>query len=210
MKRIKIIENNPKLKKIVHLLLVKKHQAVPRLWVKLVLNNLLHKRKGAIIKRRSRMDLFPFNEFSIGNKSIVEDFVTVNNGVGPVNIGRKSIIGIGSVLIGPVNIGNDVMLAQNVVISGLNHKYENVFKPISEQGVETKQTIIKSGSWIGANSVIVPGVKIGQNSIVAAGSVVTKDVPDFSVVVGNPARVVKEYDSSSGKWEKVNKVNKVA
>lgn len=206
----KKIDSNPVIKKMIHRILIPKNQATPRLWVKLILNRFFHKRKGAVIRSRSRLDLFPFNDFRIGHGSIIEDFTTINNGVGHVAIGSKTIIGLGSVVIGPAFIGDDVMLAQNVVISGLNHNYENIFKPISEQGVETKNTAIQSGSWIGANAVIVPGVKVGRNSIVAAGSVVTKDVPDFCIVAGNPAKVVKTYNASSAKWEKVNKVSKVA
>jgi acetyltransferase-like isoleucine patch superfamily enzyme len=149
------------------------------------------------------MDVFPFNQFNIGVRSVVEDFATVNNGVGDVIIGDHTIIGLGNVIIGPVRIGNNVMLAQNIVVSGLNHGYEDIHVPPRNQKETCKQIIISDDVWIGANSVITAGVTIGKHSIVGAGSVVTKDVPDFSVVVGNPARVIKRYNSEKAVWEKV-------
>ncbi len=198
------LKAHPKLKKVILHLLSPKNQARPRLWVKLLLNSVMHhKGKGAHICRRTRIDVMPFNNFYLGNNSTIEDFVTVNNGVGDVVIGDRTRIGIGSTLIGPVKIGNDVRLAQNVVLSGLNHNYENVKKPIHLQGVSTAPIVVKNEVWIGANAVILPGVTIGKHSIVAAGSVVTKNVPAYSVVAGNPAKVMKQYYPKSGKWEHV-------
>jgi len=195
----------PKLKKIILYLLSPKNQARPRLWVKLFLNPFKHHiGKRARICRRTRMDLMPFNDFYLGNDSTIEDFTTINNGVGDVVIGDRSRIGIGNTLIGPVKIGNDVRLAQNVVLSGLNHNYQNIKKPIHQQGVNTKPIVVKNEAWIGANAVILPGVTIGKHSIVAAGSVVTKNVPAYSVVAGNPAKVIKQYYPKSGKWMSTN------
>ena len=111
------IKSNSRLKKIALRLLIPAHQYKPRLWVKWFLNPFKHTReRGSVIQRRTRMDLFPFNNFQIGKGSIIEDFATVNNGVGDVKIGSDTIIGMGCVLIGPVSIGNEVMLAQNIVI----------------------------------------------------------------------------------------------
>ena len=148
------------------------------------------------------MDVFPFNGFYLGSRSTIEDFCTVNNGVGEVQIGNKTRIGIGSVLIGPVSIGDDVRLAQNIVVSGLNHNYQDISLPISEQGVSTEQVYIGDETWIGANAVILPGVFIGKHCVVAAGSIVTRNVPSNSVVAGNPARIIKQYNANSGKWER--------
>ncbi|MCF6239867.1 MAG: glycosyltransferase [Bacteroidales bacterium] len=195
----------PKLKKLILYLLSPKNQARPRLWVKLFLNPFKHHiGKGAHICRRTRIDVMPFNNFYVGNDTTIEDFTTINNGVGDVIIGDRSRIGIGNTLIGPVKIGNDVRLAQNVVLSGLNHNYENVKKPIHIQGVSTKPIVVKNEAWIGANAVILPGVTIGKHSIVAAGSVVTKNVPAYSVVAGNPAKKIKQYYPKSGKWMSTN------
>ena len=197
------IKSNHRLKHFVLWLLMPKNQARPRLWVKWFVNPLKHKKgKGSLIRRRTRMDVLPFNQFSLGKNSTIEDFSTINNGVGDVIIGDRSRIGFGCVVIGPVKIGNDIMFAQNIVVSGLNHGYQDVNTPISLQPVETKQIIIEDNVWIGANAVITAGVIIGKQSIVAAGSVVTKSVPPFTIVGGNPAKILKCYNFSTKTWDK--------
>ncbi|MGG2329472.1 hypothetical protein ACE40V_24275, partial [Salmonella enterica] len=85
---------------------------------------------GAKIRQSVRLDVLPFNEFVLGDHSTVEDFSTINNGVGDVNIGHHSLIGMGNTIIGPVTIGNHVILAQNIVVSGLNHEYRDIAQPI--------------------------------------------------------------------------------
>lgn len=149
------------------------------------------------------MDVVPFNQFTLGKLSVVEDFCTVNNGVGDVLIGRYTLVGISSVLIGPVSIGDNVIIAQNVVISGLNHEYTDIKVPIRKQKVNTSRITIDDDCWIGANAVITAGVRIGKHSVVGAGAVVTKDVPPYSVIVGNPAKIIKTYDFNSRKWGRV-------
>jgi len=139
----------------------------------------------------------------LGEYSTIEDFCTVNNGVGDVIIGDHSRIGLGNVLIGPLSIGNQVILAQNIVVSGLNHSYADVHVPIRLQKVTTAPIIIGDETWIGANAVITAGVNIGKHCVVAAGSVVTKSIPDYSVAAGNPARVIKKYDPEQMGWIKI-------
>ncbi|WP_316836938.1 acyltransferase [Pedobacter nutrimenti] len=198
------IKSNPKLKKIAHWLLIPNNDHRPRLWVRLFINPFKHKKgPGSIIRCSSRMDVFPFNDFRLGAKSTIEDFATINNGVGDVLIGEGSMIGIGSVVIGPVDIGNNVMLAQNIVVSGLNHGYEDVTLPPSLQKEIRKQIIISDNVWIGANSVITAGITIGRHSVIGAGSVVTKNIPDYCVAVGNPAKIIKRYSAETGTWESV-------
>ena len=75
--------------------------------------------------------------------------------------------------------------------------------PPSMQKVTTKQIELSDNIWIGANAVITAGVKIGKHCVIGAGSVVTKDVPDYCVAVGNPAKVVKKYNAITGNWERV-------
>lgn len=196
------IKASPFLKKIALRALIPKNDFMPRVWVKWILNPLKHKRgKGSVIRSNSRTDLFPYNNFSIGENAIVEDFTTINNAVGDVSIGNRTIVGIGSVIIGPVTIGNNVMIAQNIVISGLNHGYEDVTVPPSEQKVTCKPIIISDNVWIGANSVITAGVTLGKHCVIGAGSIVTKSIPDYSVAVGNPARVIKKYNIVNKNWE---------
>lgn len=198
------IKSNPRLKKFVHWTIVPTHDFRPRLWIRLFVNPLKNKKgKNAIIRRYAKLDVLPFNSFSVGANSIIEDFATINNGVGDISIGEHSMIGRGNVIIGPVNIGNRVMLAPNIVISGLNHGYEDVNVSPSNQPVTTQTINIKDDVWIGANSVITAGVTIGKHAVVGAGSVVTKDVPDFSIAAGNPAKIIKKYNKESNSWEKV-------
>lgn len=202
------IKSNPKLKKLALYMLMPKNQARPRLWVKLFINPFKHhKGKGALIRRRVRLDVMPFNYFSIGNNSTIEDFSTINNGVGAIVIGDRVRIGLGNTLIGPITIGNDIMFAQNIVLSGLNHGYEDINLPISEQPVSTKPIVIEDEVWIGANAVITAGVTVGKHSIVAAGSVVVKNVAPYSIVGGNPAKLLKQYNHETKVWERIQNKN---
>src|SRR6476469_2620075 len=199
------IKGNKKLKGLVHWMIIPRYQARPREWVKWFVNPFYHKiGKNAVIRRRTRMDVLPFNRFELGNFSTIEDFSTINNGVGDVIIGNETRIGMGNVIIGPVTIGNSVIFAQNIVMSGLNHSYEDVNIPIDKQKVTTAPIIVEDECWIGANAVITAGVTIGKHSVVAAGAVVTKDIPPFSVAVGNPARVIKQYDFDRKEWIRVS------
>lgn len=198
------IKSNAQLKQFALWMLMPRNQARPRLWVKLFLNPFKHKKgKGSLVRRRTRMDVMPFNAFSLGTRSTIEDFSTINNGVGSVIIGDRTRIGISNVLIGPVTVGNDVMFAQNVVLSGLNHGYEDIHLSPSMQKVETKPIVIEDEVWIGANAVVTAGVTVGKHSIVAAGCVVLKDVPPYSIVGGNPGKILKQYNPKSEKWERV-------
>ena len=198
------VKSNPALKKFVHRMLVPKGEARPRLWVRLFLNRFYHTRcKGATVRRYVRLDVLPFNPFHLGAGSTIEDFSTINNGVGAVTIGDHSLVGMGNVIIGPVTIGNNVILAQNVVASGLNHEYKDPATPIHAQPVTTAPIVIEDDCWIAANVVITAGVTIGRHSVVAAGAVVTKDIPAFSIAAGNPARVIKRYDEVARDWVKV-------
>lgn len=198
------IKSNPFLKNIAHRMLIPENDFRPRLWIRLFVNPFKHKRgKGSIVRSRTRIDVFPFNQFELGERSLIEDFSTINNGVGDVNIGNQSVIGIGCTLIGPVKIGNHVIMAQNIVVSGLNHGYEIIDIPTSEQKTVTSLITIMDDVWIGANCVVTAGVTIGKHAVIGAGSVVTKNVPAYSVSVGNPARVVKLYNFETSKWERI-------
>ncbi|MBC8436059.1 MAG: acyltransferase [Bacteroidetes bacterium] len=196
------IKTNPKLKKLASWALMPRNQARPRGWVRWFLNPIIHhKGKHTLICKRTRMDILPFNKFYIGDESTIEDFATINNGVGDIYIGDRTRIGLGCTLIGPVKIGNDVRLAQNVVMSGLNHKYEDISLPISQQGVTTTKIVIEDEVWVGANCVVLPGVTIKKHAVVAAGSIVRRNVPAYSVVAGNPAIVKKKYNMETKIWE---------
>ncbi len=78
-------------------------------------------------------------------------------------------------------------------------------KMIDEQGVSTLPVIIEDDVWVGANSVILPGVTLGKHCVVAAGSVVSHSVPPYSICAGCPARIIKAYDFETKEWKKVEK-----
>lgn len=197
------IDDRPKLKKFIHRMLTS-NGANPRIWVKLFINPIIIKRgKGSKIRRSAREDILPFNAFQLGAGSTIEDFCTINNGMGDVVIGHNTLIGLSNVIIGPVHIGDNVILAQNIVASALNHEYRDVNKPIREQKILVSPIVIEDDCWIAANAVITSGVTIGKHSVIGAGSVVTKSIPPYSVAVGNPARVIKKYNFEINDWETI-------
>lgn len=197
------IDSHPGLKKLIHWALIPTNKARPRRWVSWFVNPFVHRRhRTSSVSSSVRLDVLPFNGFELGANSAIEAFSVVNNGVGAVRIGANSLVGIGAIVIGPVEIGANVIMAQHVVLSGLNHTYENIHQPIWKQPVTTKPIVVEDECWIGANVTITAGITIGRHSVVAGGSVVTHDVPPYSVVGGNPARVLKQYDESVGEWLK--------
>ncbi|TAJ13936.1 acyltransferase [Marinilabiliaceae bacterium JC017] len=210
MKLLEKIKSSPGLKAFILLLIRPARNPRPRLWVRLLVNPFVHKRgHRAVVRRRSRIDVFPWNKFSVGQYTTIEDFCTVNNGSGDVVMGDYVRVGIGSVVIGPVTMGSGSGLGQNVFISGFNHGYQDGSRNSSRQPLDIKPTVIEEEAHIGANSVVLPGVTIGKRSQIGAGSVVTRNIPPFSVAVGNPARVIKTYNHETGEWERVKAVEKV-
>jgi acetyltransferase-like isoleucine patch superfamily enzyme len=104
--------------------------------------------------------------------------------------------------INSVYIGKNVLSADKVYISDHNHQYADIRQPVMEQGAYSNGVVhIGDGSWIGENVCIVSAT-IGRNCVVAANSVVTKDIPDYCVAAGIPARVIKQYDHDSNRWMK--------
>ena len=198
-----MLEDRPKLKKVLHYLMVHPYATRPRLWVRLFVYPFIIKRgKGSIIKRKARLDIFPSKTFSIGYRTVIEDYTIINNGMGDIIIGDRCAITSRVKLVGPVTLGNMVTIGSGAQITGLTHNFENVDIPIKDQGVAPNRTTVDNDVWIGGNSVIIQGLKIGTHCIIASGSVVTRDVPSYSVVAGNPARVIKQYNFETKKWEK--------
>ena len=110
-----------------------------------------------------------------------------------ITIGERSLIGESCVLRGQggITIGNDVFLAPLVQMLAVNHVYHDTTQPISHQGITTQGITVEDGAWIGGGAIILDGVHIGRNAVIGAGAVVTRDVPAYSVAVGNPARIVR-------------------
>lgn len=185
-------KNNPKLKKFIDWVIMNQVKTRPRWYVRLLAPLYQHRGKHAVIYRSARMDTPPYRKFWLGDYSVIESFCCINNAVGDVIIGDHTRVGLHNTIIGPVTIGSHVNLAQGITVTALNHNFEESSKRIDEQGVTTKPVIIGNDIWIGANAVILPGVSIGDHSVVAAGAVVTKDVPPHSLVAGVPAKIIKK------------------
>ena len=185
-------KNNPKFKKFIDWLIMNQVETRPRWFMRLLAPLYQHRGKHSVIHRSARMDTPPYRIFSLGDYSVIESFACINNAVGDVIIGDHTRIGLHNTIIGPVDIGSHVNLAQGITVSALNHNFSDTNKRIDEQGVSTTPVTIEDDVWVGANAVILPGVTIGEHCVVAAGAVVTKDVPPHSLVAGVPAKVIKK------------------
>lgn len=108
-----------------------------------------------------------------------------------VSIGDNSGIGINCELNGTVNIGNNVLMGPEVVFYTSNHEFKDKDTNIISQGYRLeKQIIIEDDVWIGRRVIILPGVKISKGTVVGAGSIVTKSFPEYSIIGGNPAKII--------------------
>lgn len=188
------IKGSPRLKRLVDFFVMSQTETRPRWYIRLLAPLYQHRGKGAVIHRSVRMDTPPYHRFVLGKHSVVESFACINNAMGDIVIGDNSRVGLHNTIIGPVTIGSHVNLAQGVVVTALNHNFEDKDKRIDEQGVTTKPVVIKDDVWIGANAVILPGVTIDSHSVVAAGAVVTQNVPANVVVAGVPSRIIRQID----------------
>jgi len=185
-------KNSPKLKKAVDWLIMNQIQTRPRWYVRLLAPLYQHRGRHSVIYRSVRMDTPPYRKFHLGDYSVIESYSCINNAVGDVIIGDHTRVGLHNTIIGPVTIGSHVNLAQGITVTALNHNFGETGKRIDEQGVTTNPVVIGNDIWIGTNAVVLPGITIGNHSVVAAGAVVTKDVPPHSLVAGVPARIIKQ------------------
>ena len=183
---------NPKWKKFLDWVIMNQVETRPRWFIRLLAPLYQHRGRHSVIHHSARMDTPPYRKFSLGDYSVIESFACINNAVGDVMIGDHTRIGLHNTIIGPVTIGSHVNLAQGITITALNHNFEDSEKRIDEQGVSTSAVTIEDDIWIGANAVVLSGVTIGHHSVVAAGAVVTKDVPPHSLVAGVPAKIIKQ------------------
>jgi acetyltransferase-like isoleucine patch superfamily enzyme len=185
-------KSNPRLKRIVDWLIMNQVETRPRWFIRLLAPLYQHRGRHAIIHHSVRMDTPPYRKFWLGDYSVVESFACINNAVGDVIIGDHTRIGLHNTIIGPVTIGSHVNLAQGITITALNHNFDDSEKRIDQQGISTKEVVLEDDIWVGANAVILPGVTIGKHAVVAAGAIVTKDVPPHSLVAGVPAKVIRQ------------------
>ena len=156
-----------------------------------------------------------FNEryIHIGSGTMIGPHTTLSAGMMPgqqcltdpvVRIGDRCLIGKGSGIVGhfSIDIGDDVWTGHHVYITDQNHGYEDVNLPISQQTQPERAVSIGNGSWLGYGTVVLPGATIGEHVTIGANSVVTGDIPSYSVAVGAPAKVIRRYVAGEG-WVKV-------
>jgi acetyltransferase-like isoleucine patch superfamily enzyme len=121
-------------------------------------------------------------------------------GCSRISLGKRVVIRPGCMLHAnpdvheaSITIEDDVMIGSGVHIYIDKHRFDDLLVPIIEQGdFPPKAVVLKRGCWIGANSIILPGVSVGENSVIGAGSVVTRSVPPYVLVAGNPAKIIRE------------------
>jgi serine acetyltransferase len=149
----------------------------------------------------------------IGSQTMIGPYASITAGMAPgqkmvtnpvVAIGDRCVIGRGSHIIGhfSIDIGDEVQTGPNVYITDQNHVYEDPDVPVGRQWPTEKAVKVGSGAWLGTNVVVLPGADIGRNAVIGAGSVVNGSIPDLSVAVGSPARVIKKYVDGRG-WVRV-------
>jgi acetyltransferase-like isoleucine patch superfamily enzyme len=154
-----------------------------------------------------------YNEryLSIGDETMIGPNVCLTAGVSAeqemlrapvVTIGRKCVIGRGSHIIGhwSIELGDEIQTGPYVYITDQNHSYENPDQPVGWQTPTEAAVRIGSGSWLGANVVILPGTVLGRNTTVAAGAVVRGTFPDHVVLGGVPAKVLRHFTVEGG-WQ---------
>jgi acetyltransferase-like isoleucine patch superfamily enzyme len=145
----------------------------------------------------------------IGSATVISRYVSLTAGWMPrqtdlpdrvVAIGDRCLIGRGSTVIAhqSIEIGDDVWTGHHVHITDMNHGYEDLDVTISRQAQPEAPVSIGYGSWLGHGVVVLPGSRIGRHVVVGAGSVVTGDLPDHSVAVGAPARVIRRHRPGEG------------
>jgi serine acetyltransferase len=154
-----------------------------------------------------------YNEryLSIGDETLIGPNVCLTAGISGeqtmlsspvVTIGRKCIIGRGSHIIGhwSIELGDEIQTGPYVYITDQNHSYLELDQPVGWQTPTEAAVKIGSGSWLGANVVILPGTILGRNTVVAAGAVVRGTFPDHVVIGGVPAKVIRHHDAAKG-WQ---------
>ncbi len=152
-----------------------------------------------------------YNEryLSIGDGTLIGPNVCLSAGISPdqemltspvVSIGQRCVIGRGSHLVGHwrIELGDEIQTGPYVYITDQNHSYEDPEAPIGWQRPVERAVSIGSGSWLGANVVILPGTHLGRNTTVAAGAVVRGQFPERVVLGGVPARVLRHFDEARG------------
>jgi acetyltransferase-like isoleucine patch superfamily enzyme len=145
------------------------------------------------VKLGKRVRIFPNARFEV-------------HGDGCINIQENVSIGQGFHITskGNLYIGTGTVISGNVIVTNIDHEYEDINKPILEQPYIVKDTIIGQNCFIGFGAVIQAGTKLGRHCVIGANSVVRGEFPDYCVIAGVPAKIIKRYDFEQKKWLKYN------
>lgn len=140
----------------------------------------------------------PHDAKKVGEGSYYLDQIILLNG-NCIEIGKGVGFNVGVYVngYGGLTIDDGAMIGPYVMIHTANHKYDDLTRPIAEQGWNKEPVHIGKEAWIGMGAIILPGVTIGDYSIIGAGAVVTKDVPPYAIAVGNPCRVIADRREKS-------------
>ena len=166
---------------------------------------------GKYLNISNKARLVNLKYVEVGDNFIMDEFAEIycnpiNNEIVPslvigdnVHLSKHCCIGCSNKVV----LENDVRLAPYCHITDRNHIYTDVNKPIWKQAAESPgPVIIGQQTWLGFGVQVMPGVSIGKHCVIAAGSIVTKDIPDYSVAIGSPAKVIKQYNFDTHEWER--------
>lgn len=147
---------------------------------------------GTFVYKNARIQAFPYYRGKTYTPQIIlHDGVTIQQNV-HITCAEK------------IEIGKNTAIVANVTITDIIHPYTAKDEHMNDQPLIVKPVTIGPYCSIFNNAVILAGVNLGKHVIIGANSVVTHDIPDYSVAVGNPARVIKRYNHATQKWEKVD------
>lgn len=199
------------------------YQTLQRLWHYFKCVVILGKEIG--LKKKSKFGHFgknstimkPFLQLSGCSNIKIGDNTTVLNNVrlavygsgseANITIGNNCYIGFGFSALASVeaniSIGDNVLFASNVLVTNENHGIDPESDiPYMDQKLSARDVKIGNGCWIGEKVCILSGVTIGEKCIIGAGSIVTKSIPSYSIAVGNPVRIIKQYNFQTKRWER--------
>lgn len=142
---------------------------------------------------------YPEGSIVIGKNVVIKNHVSLLTYSGKIIIGDNTSINPYTIIYGhgDVKIGKNVMIAAQSIIVSSNHNFNNTSIPMNQQGVSTKGIHISDDVWLGANVKVLDGVTIGKGAVIAAGSVVNKSVPDYAIVAGVPAKIIKHRNGAA-------------
>lgn len=156
-------------------------------------------RRGVYVRRPlhgNAHQMLRQGRLEIGRGTVLESGVTVQSAAGRVRLGQRVYLsrGVTVGVVDLVEIGDFALIGPGCYITDADHRFEDPLLPVPDQGMSVKgPTVIEDNVWLGANVVVTSGVRIGRRSVIGANSVVTRDIPEFSIAAGIPARVVARH-----------------